>query len=105
MKMYIDKNADTTVEVMVTCRFCGEHHILKVKHEDFFAWKIDGKHVQDAMPYLTPNERELLISNTCQTCWDKMFADHEDEVWMDDDEDECFVLTDDNIDEFIDRFF
>lgn len=86
MKMCYDKNADTTIEVMTTCRFCGESRIIKVRHEDFFAWKNGEKLVQDAMPYLTPAERELLISNTCPTCWDKMFAGHEDEFWEDDEE-------------------
>lgn len=90
MKTHSNKTVDTTIEVMVTCRFCGKSHILKVKQEDFFSWKTGEKLVQNAMPYLTPSERELLISNTCETCWDKMFADHEDEYW-EDDEEEGFV--------------
>ena len=43
-----------------------------VKTADMQAWE-DGKFIQDAMPYLTAGERELLISATCGDCFDKFF--------------------------------
>lgn len=66
-----------TMEVLATCRFCGTTHTMTVCIDDYFDWQ-NGERIQDAMPYLTPAERELLISQTCQTCWDKMFADIKD---------------------------
>ncbi len=46
---------------------------MMVRFEDYKAWE-NGKVIQDAMPYLTPGEREVLISGTCGSCFDKMFG-------------------------------
>lgn len=110
--MMKDRLHEDTMEVLATCRFCGTTHTLTVDINDYFNWQ-EGTLIQEAMPYLTPAERELLISHTCQDCWDKMFADHEDEVWMDDEDEEVFVSDEDgfitlselDIDEFIEKFF
>lgn len=102
--MMKDRLNKDTMEVMATCRFCGTTHTLTVDINDYFDWQ-NGKHIQDAMPYLTPAERELLISQTCQTCWDKMFADDEEEEVFVSDEDGFITLSELDIDEFIDKFF
>ena len=47
-----------------------------VNGQDVVDWK-GGKYIQDAMPYLSADERELLISGTCGTCFDKMFGGSE----------------------------
>ena len=57
----------------VTCPFCGEEHLISVNTEDYWAWE-DGELVQNAFPYLSADEREMLISGICPTCWDKMFG-------------------------------
>lgn len=31
--------------------------------------------IEDAFPHLTASERELLISQTCDDCWNRMFRD------------------------------
>ena len=59
--------------MQVECRTCKDTHILMVNIRDAKRWK-EGELIQDAMPYLTPDERELLISGTCGKCFDKMFA-------------------------------
>lgn len=42
-------------------------------------WKT-GTLIQRAMPNLSADQRELLISHTCGKCWDRMFkVDDEDE--------------------------
>ena len=75
------KNRD--LEIEVSCPYCGENYIVVVNAEDYFTW-CEGALVQDAFPYLTASERELLISGICPSCWDKMFGgDLEEE---DDDE-------------------
>jgi hypothetical protein len=67
-----------------TCRTCKTDYLLKVNAEDIK--KINqGVHVQNAMPYLSAGERELLISGICDTCFNKMFDDAFSE---DDEEDE-----------------
>lgn len=61
------------ITLTTTCPFCGQTHEVLVYEDDFFAWQ-GGKCAQDAFPYLSANERELLISGICPTCWDKMFG-------------------------------
>ena len=55
-----------------TCRMCKDQVEMKVYAEDVAAWE-NGELIQDAMPYLTDGEREVLISGTCDSCWEKMF--------------------------------
>jgi hypothetical protein len=53
---------------------CQQHHVIAVAENDFTAWK-EGKFVQDAFPYLSKEDRELLVSQTCHRCWYEMFGD------------------------------
>ena len=46
---------------------------MVVENDDYQSWQ-NGKLIQDAMPYLTISQRELLISGICGTCFDKMFG-------------------------------
>ena len=68
------------------CPFCrkahtvqvhGKAHTVQVHGKDYRAWQ-NGKHAQDAFPYLSANERELLISGIYPSCWDNMFPPEED---------------------------
>lgn len=94
-----------TMEVTVTCRICGTTHTMTVCIDDYFDWQ-NGEHIQSAMPYLKPAERELLISQTCQDCWDRMFGqeEEEEEVFVND-EDGFITLSELDIDDFIEKFF
>ena len=70
-------------EIKVTCRLCKKEHTLKVRVEDYLTFDLPAyarPKIQDIFPYLTPAERELLISHTCQECWDKMFSEDLDEI-------------------------
>ena len=55
------------------CVHCDETHQINLNYEDVQAWK-DGTLIQDALPYLNADQRELLISKTCGSCFDKMFG-------------------------------
>ena len=57
-----------------TCRKCKAQVERKVNIDDVTAWE-NGKLIQDAMPYLSADEREVLISGTCGPCFDKMFGE------------------------------
>jgi hypothetical protein len=46
---------------------------MLVNSKDLSDWKSEKKYIQDAMPYLSAGEREILISKTCGECFDKMF--------------------------------
>ena len=56
-----------------TCMKCNNVIIIKANPEDMQEWK-NGAHIQNAMPYLTADERELMISKICGPCFDKMFG-------------------------------
>jgi|TARA_B100001094_G_scaffold101947_1_gene98111 hypothetical protein len=67
-----------TAVVAAPCRLCQETIDLEVNLQGFVDWKA-GKYIQDALPELDADMRELLISGTCPTCWDKMFPSDEEE--------------------------
>lgn len=68
-------NIPSSVEhIICQCRTCHQYHVILVAENDFTAWK-GGKYVQDAFPYLSKADRELLISKTCNRCWYEMFGD------------------------------
>jgi hypothetical protein len=46
---------------------------MLVNPKDLSDWKSEKKYIQDAMPYLSDSEREILISKTCGECFDKIF--------------------------------
>ncbi len=41
---------------------------------DFFKWQ-EGELAQNAFPYLSADEREMLISGVCPKCWAKTFGE------------------------------
>lgn len=59
----------------------GKEHTLEipVTQDQLDGWKQSGKHIQDALPHLTPDEREFLISGCTAEEFDTMFADDEEE--------------------------
>ena len=67
-------NADVFDAAMrVHCHVCDAEYAIFLKYSDYFAWKNREGFIQDLMHYLSDAERELLISNTCGYCFDKMF--------------------------------
>ena len=60
--------------VAMTCVFCGKFHLVEVDLEQLEAWR-NGELIQNAMPDLTPTEREQLISGLCPKCQAKMFGE------------------------------
>ena len=59
--------------VITSCPFCGRGNEVEVNENDYWDWQ-DGELVQTAFPYLSADEREMLISGICPTCWDKTFG-------------------------------
>jgi len=75
-----------TIDVDVTCPFCQKQSTLTVSAEGYNKWGT-GTLIQEAFPELGPSEREGLMTGICGPCWDKMWAE-------DDDEPETLDLTD-----------
>lgn len=63
--------------VITECPFCHKANEVEVNEMDYWDWQ-DGALAQDAFPYLSTDERELLISGICPKCWDDMFGGYED---------------------------
>lgn len=61
----------------IKCRVCDTKHTVMVTDVDVADWQ-GGKFAQDAFPYLTADERELIMSQTCGVCWDKQFPEIEE---------------------------
>lgn len=62
--------------IKTKCPYCGEIHKVTVEMADYADYN-QGKHAQDAFPYLSASERELLISGICEECWNRIFPDTE----------------------------
>lgn len=63
--------------VSVQCVQCDTLHIFDVSQEGLQAW-MRGDLIQNALSELTPEQRELLISSTCDRCWTEMFGSDEE---------------------------
>ena len=63
-------NRDT--QVLVRCLHCNEDNTFAVNADDLARWG-SGTLVQEAFPYLDAAERELLVSETCDSCWNKIW--------------------------------
>ena len=62
-------HGDNLQPVLAQCVVCKRFVATRVDPEDLARWR-DGVLAQDAMPYLSPADRELLcISNVCGECW------------------------------------
>jgi len=56
------------------CVRCGNRGLLKdVDYDRLERW-LAGEYIQDALPMLTADERELLISGTHAHCWQAMWG-------------------------------
>lgn len=59
------------MEIRTVCPFCGKENVVYVAENEYRAWQ-NGACIQDAMPDLTPDERELVKTGICSACWDAM---------------------------------
>ena len=59
------------------CDHCPELVAITVTHDQVRRW-LKGDYVQDVFASLTPDEREMLLSRVCGSCWDRMFKENEE---------------------------
>lgn len=59
--------------VVVKCCICGTTHSIIVPVAGYKLWATRQASIQDALPSLSDDERELLLSGICPVCWDKLF--------------------------------
>lgn len=63
----------TMNKIDIRCPFCGATHSVLVDDASFLRWQA-GALIQDAMPDLSPTEREQLISGLCPDCQADVFG-------------------------------
>jgi hypothetical protein len=63
--------------VTISCTGCDRKFEVPVTQEQIIQWRA-GALIQRVMPELSPDQRELLMSQTCGECWDAMFVDEEE---------------------------
>lgn len=64
------------ITIAVQCPFCGCLNFINVSAEGYEAWK-NGALIQNALPELSADEREMLMSGICPDCWNGMFGEEE----------------------------
>ena len=60
------KDLNMTIECV--CPFCGKVQLIRVNSEDYDKWE-NGELIQRAFPYLTPSQREAIMTGICDKCW------------------------------------
>lgn len=63
---------DERVRITVRCPSCAQQNPVVVPKESWERFQ-SGVFVQRAFPDLPPEEREMLLSGFCPTCWNEMF--------------------------------
>ena len=62
-----------TTTILSECRMCSDQGFLTVRVSDLAMWQA-GAMVQEAFPYLTPEQREFYFqSRICEDCQDTIF--------------------------------
>jgi hypothetical protein len=62
------------MRIQEICSKCDTEVLISVEYDDYEAWR-NGELIQNAMPYLTADQREILISSICGDCFDLMFPE------------------------------
>jgi len=62
----------------VQCRKCRAWHTVDCTEEQYLDWKQNHRLIQDAMPDVKKQEREMLISGYCDPCFQALFRDDDD---------------------------
>lgn len=61
------------INVANRCPMCGKTHSVEVNLTAYEKWQ-NGELIQNAMPKLSPTEREQLISGFCPDCQTVIFG-------------------------------
>lgn len=61
------------IVMKIRCKYCKKNFTINVDEYKYNTWKRGEGFIQDIMPELSPGDRELLISRTCNSCFDEIF--------------------------------
>ena len=63
------------MEIQTQCPFCADQHIVDVDRNGYVQWSIGDKLIQDALPTLSSDDRERLLTGICPDCWNESFGE------------------------------
>jgi len=66
-------NGKTLVTRTLGCQLCQESFDIAYDESDHAKWNSGKESARGAFPYLEAWEREMLISQTCNDCWNKLY--------------------------------
>ena len=66
------------IRLDIKCKICKQWKSIMVDPIGYQQWK-GGMLIQKALPDVDVNDRELMISGICGTCYDDLFADPDDD--------------------------
>lgn len=69
-------NKSEVVELVTSCVSCGAEKRIVVDMADYEDWRAGGL-IQNCFPYLSADDREILISRICGECFDRTFGGDE----------------------------
>lgn len=65
-------------KINTQCPFCGLETEMPIDLIDLLSWAVDGLPAQNAFPYFTDDQREMIISGICPDCWYSLYEQDED---------------------------
>jgi len=69
-----DNHTKQSMKSTITCIHCNKDYHIWANPKDLNAWS-EGGLIQEVLHYLSEGERELLISGTCDLCWDNLYGE------------------------------
>lgn len=69
----VEDLGDGLLNVKIKCHICKEVFDIQMTKQQFEDYMSMNGYIQDIFPELSPEDRELLISNTCDKCFTKLF--------------------------------
>ena len=70
---------ETGFKIKSQCPFCNIYSDISIDLIDLISWEVDGLPAQDAFPYLSDDDREMVISGICPDCWYSIYGEADDE--------------------------
>ena len=71
---YSNNSTDTIIVTSPTCYVCKENNKIIVDKSKYESWDSGDLLIQEAFPFLGPDEREIFMTGIHPKCWDKMFG-------------------------------
>lgn len=68
---------DIMLKARAVCVKCETTVTMEFTLAQYYNWKYGGFMIQVAMPQLKYDKREILMSNVCGACYDKLFQEYE----------------------------